>query len=131
MVGTDDVERVLRATPPTSHPIRMPDVIEITSKRLGITTEDLVGSSRSTRVVLARSLAAFLGRQLTTMSFPELASALGRKNHSTVHAATRRIETRLEQESTAEGSVRIGEEEITIRELLDQLTWAIRSKANE
>ena len=131
VVGIDDVERVLRATPPTSHPIRMGDVINITSKRLGVSAEDVLGSTRSTRVVLARSISAYLGRKLTPMSFPELASALGRKNHSTVHAATRRIETRLEQESTAEGSVRIGEEEITIRELLDQLTWAIRSRANE
>jgi chromosomal replication initiator protein len=131
IVGIDDVERVLRATPPTSHPIRMHDVINITSKRLGIPTEDVLGSSRSMRVVLARSISAYLGRKLTTMSFPELAVALGRKNHSTVHAAARRIETRLERETATEGSVRIGEEEITIRELLDQLSWAIRSRANE
>ncbi|MDP6541915.1 MAG: helix-turn-helix domain-containing protein, partial [Phycisphaerales bacterium] len=131
VIGIDDVERVLRATPPTSHPIRVQDIVEITSKRLGLTTEDLLSSSRSTRVVLARSIAAFLGRQLTTMSFPELATALGRKNHSTVHAAARRIEKRLEHESNSEGSVQIGDEEVTVRELLDQLTWAIRSRANQ
>lgn len=131
VIGIDDVERVLRATPPTSHPIRVQDIVEITSKRLGLTTEDLLSSSRSTRVVLARSIAAYLGRQLTTMSFPELATALGRKNHSTVHAAARRIEKRLEHESNSEGSVQIGDEEVTVRELLDQLTWAIRSRANQ
>jgi chromosomal replication initiator protein len=130
-IGIDDVERVLRATPPTSHPIRMQDVVEITSKRLGIPTEDILGHSRSARVVFARSLAAFLGRKLTTMSFPELAIALGRKNHSTVHAAVKRVEKRLDKDSIAEGTVLIGEEKITVRELLDQLTWAIRSKANE
>ena len=130
-IGIDDVERVLRATPPTSHPIRMQDVVEITSKRLGIPTEDILGHSRSARVVFARSLAAFLGRKLTTMSFPELAIALGRKNHSTMHAAVKRVEKRLDKDSIAEGTVLIGEEKITVRELLDQLTWAIRSKANE
>ncbi|HJN71878.1 MAG TPA: DnaA/Hda family protein, partial [Phycisphaerales bacterium] len=131
VVGIDDVERVLRATPPTSHPIRMQDVISISCKRFGVSTNDLLGNSRSTRVVLARSISAYLGRKLTTMSFPELAVALGRKNHSTVHAAVRRIEKRLEHDSTTEGSVRIGEEEITVKELLDQLSWAIRSRANE
>ena len=131
VVGIDDVERVLRATPPTSHPIRMQDVIDISCTRFGVATNDLLGQSRATRVVLARSISAYLGRKLTTMSFPELAVALGRKNHSTVHAAVRRIEKRLEHDSTAEGSVRIGEEEITVKELLDQLSWAIRSRANE
>ena len=131
VVGIDDVERVLRATPPTSHPIRMQDVIDISCKRFGVATDDLLSHSRSTRVVLARSISAYLGRKLTTMSFPELAVALGRKNHSTVHAAVRRIEKRLEHDSTTEGSVRIGEEEITVKELLDQLSWAIRSRANE
>jgi chromosomal replication initiator protein len=131
IVGIDDVERVLRATPPTSHPIRMKDVVAITCKRLGVSVEDFLGNTRSTRVVFARSLAAYLGRSLTPLSFPELASALGRKNHSTVHAASRRIEKRLERTSNTEGTVRVGEEEITLRELLDQLTWAIRSSANE
>lgn len=131
VVGIDDVERVLRATPPTSHPIRMQDIVDVTSKRLGITAETLTGTSRSARVVLARSIAAFLGRSLTMMSFPELAIALGRKNHSTVHAAARRIENRLKQDSNTEGSVRIGDEEITVQELLDQLTWAIRSRSNQ
>jgi len=131
VVGIDDVERVLRATPPTSHPIRMQDVIDISCTRFGVVTEELLGNSRSTRVVLARSVSAYLGRKLTTMSFPELAVALGRKNHSTVHAAVRRIEKRLEHDSKTDGSVRIGEEEIAVKELLDQLSWAIRSRANE
>jgi hypothetical protein len=48
-----------------------------------------------------------------------------------VHAAVKRIEKRLDKDSIAEGTVLIGEEKITVRELLDQLTWAIRSKANE
>ena len=131
VIGIDDVERVLRATPPTSHPIRMQDVIDISCTRFGVAKSDLLGNSRSTRIVLARSISAYLGRKLTTMSFPELAVALGRKNHSTVHAAVRRIEKRLEHDSTTEGSVRIGEEEITVKELLDQLSWAIRTRANE
>ena len=53
VLGIDDVERVLRATPPTSHPIRMGDVINITSKRLGVSTEDVLA-----RVALDRTVQA-------------------------------------------------------------------------
>jgi predicted DNA-binding protein YlxM (UPF0122 family) len=61
------------------------------------------------------------------LSYPELANALGRKNHSTVHAAVKRIGQLLEKQNH---TLRIGEDMIDIQEVIDQLTWAIRSRAN-
>jgi chromosomal replication initiator protein len=126
-IGVDTVERLLRSTPHTTQPIRITDVLEATSARSGFAVLEIRGRSRASNIVLWRSVASYLGRKLTSMSYPELAHALGRKNHSTVHAAVRRIEQLLEKPNH---DVRIGEETIDIQEVVDQLTWAIRSCAN-
>jgi len=127
-IGVDAVERLLRATPPTSLPIKMSDVLELTAKRAGLSTNELKGSSRASSIVFWRSVASYLGRSLTTKSYPELALALGRKNHSTVHAAVKRITQILEQPTTF---AKVGTETIDVKELIDQLMWSIRGRANE
>ena len=127
VVGVDTVERILRSTPHTIRQIRITDVIEATSARSGFTALELRGRSRASNIVLWRSIASYLGRKLTSLSYPELAIALGRKNHSTVHAAVRRVEELLEKPNH---NVRIGKELMNIQEVVDQLTWTIRSRSN-
>jgi chromosomal replication initiator protein len=127
-IGVDAVAKLLQSTPPTSLPIRIVDVVEVTAKRAGLTVADLRGPSRASNVVFWRSIASYLGRKLTSHSYPELAYAVGRKNHSTVHAAVKRITQLLDQPTT---TVRIKDESIDLREIIDQLTWAVRTKANE
>jgi chromosomal replication initiator protein len=63
----------------------------------GIEREDLVGGGRHRRVVTARGLAAHLAREMTTLSFPEIATALGRSSHSTIHAAAARYRNMIER----------------------------------
>lgn len=128
MIGVHEVERLLRVTPPTSHPIRMADVIEATSTRAGLSIQELKGPSRTSSVVFWRSIATYIGRKLTMHSYPELAAAMGRKNHSTVHAAVKRVTRLLEQESS---SININGECVDMKEVIAQLTWAVRSMANE
>ncbi len=127
-IGIDGVERLLRKTPPTMLPIRMAHIIEVTAKRAALSPQDLKGSSRAARIVFWRSIATYLGRTLTTSSYPELAKALGRKNHSTAHATVKRITAILDSASPIR---KINSEDIDVRETIDQLTWAVRSKANE
>ena len=127
-IGVDTVERLLRATPHTTQPIRIADVIEATSARSGFAVLELRGRSRASNVVLWRSVASYLGRKMTSLSYPELALALGRKNHSTVHAAVRRIDLLLEKPNH---DIRLGEEVIDLQEVVDQLVWTIRSRAND
>jgi chromosomal replication initiation ATPase DnaA len=43
------------------------------------------------RVVLARGIIATLAREMTTASYPEIAMAMGRRTHSSVHASVKRI----------------------------------------
>jgi chromosomal replication initiator protein len=126
-IGSEIVERVLRSTPVNTLPIRIADVVEATCARAGISVQDLRGSSRSSTIVFWRSVASYLGRRLTSLSYPELAAAIGIKNHSTVHAAVKRITEHLEVENTP---ISIGNEKINLKEVIDQLSWAIRTHSN-
>lgn len=93
------VERALgRVT--TSHvgrPVRVAEILQAVCTTTGIEREDLVGIGRHRRVVTARGLAAHLAREMTTLSFPEIATALGRSSHSTIHAAAARYRNMIDR----------------------------------
>ncbi len=117
----------------TRTPVRLGEIIGSVCERLGIEPDELLGRGRHRRVVLARSLVVHLARELTTLSFPEIARGLGRENHSTVHTAARRIERDLEQADAPEGGepargtplpLQSGDN-VTLRELVEQLKYDI------
>lgn len=76
-------------------PARVEFIIAQTCRYLSVDPGDLSGRTRHKRVVLARALITHLARQYTTMSFPEIARALGRPNHSTVITAYQRLAGQL------------------------------------
>ncbi len=76
-------------------PIAIETVISEVCGALSVDLSELMGKGRHKRVVLARSLVAYLGRKLTTLSFPELARSMGRPNHSTVITAQRRLQSNV------------------------------------
>ena len=81
------------------------------------------------RAVLARSLGSFLCRELTTLSYPEIARALSRPNHSTVITADKRVRQQLN--STADLSSEAGPAfaGVSLRELSTRLSRTIVSRA--
>lgn len=72
--------------------VRIDTILREVCQLLRVETEDLFGRGRHRRVVLARGVSVRLARELTTLSYPEIARALHRPNHSTVITADRRIE---------------------------------------
>jgi len=82
-------------------PIRLDALVTEICAYLNVELDDLKGSGRHKRVVLARSMAAFLGRAMTSASFPELARAMNRKSHSAVIAARDRFHEQLERDAPA------------------------------
>ncbi|MDG1137386.1 MAG: DnaA/Hda family protein [Phycisphaerales bacterium] len=127
-IGAQVVDRVLRATPVNTLPIKFSYILEEASKRGGLTVQDLRGKSRTSTIVFWRTMAYYLGRKMTTLSYPELAFALGRGSHSPVHAAVKNMEIFLDQEDTTR---KLGGETVNVQELVDQLTWSIRLRANK
>jgi len=115
-----------------SGPIRMTDIVQRVVARLGVERDDVLGSGRHRRVVLARSLAVYLARQLTTQSYPEIARALGRDTHSTAHTAARRIEQMLadgERVETGDPSLAGPDGATPLKELVAQLRHDITRSA--
>ncbi len=77
-------------------PVRVETVLEVVAEEIGVSTEQILGRGRHRLIVLARSLTIYLTRQLTSMSYPEIAAALGRNNHSTVITAAQRMQQQLD-----------------------------------
>jgi len=101
-VGVLAVERALgeeRADALRTSPRRPPrgdEVVAAACRVLGVSPSEFMGRGRHKRVVLARSIAATLCRRFTTLSYPEIARAMGRPNHSTVITACQRLARQLE-----------------------------------
>lgn len=76
-------------------PVGIDRIIDTVCRELGVTRDDLGDKGRSKKVVLARELVVHLGKRHTGRSYPELAMALGRPNHSTVITAHQRFQERL------------------------------------
>ena len=124
-IGSIAVQRALgdESTSSGGRPIRVNRILEVVCESVGVEHDELLSSGRHRRVVLARGLAAYLAREMTNACFPEIASALGRTTHSTVHTADRRIRRQLELDE----SVTIGEgESIRLRDLVDEVRNTLR-----
>jgi chromosomal replication initiator protein len=77
--------------------LRVSDVIDAVNMRLGVSMDELAGSGRHQRVVLARAAITLLARELTNASYPEIARAVGRPNHSTVITAHQRLTKQMRE----------------------------------
>ena len=125
-IGPGTVERLLgaeQAIVGASAPIRLGSIVEAVCEKLRVPREDLLGSGRHARTVVARGLVAHLARELTTHSYPEIARALGRDTHSAVHTAGKR----LGQMVTDDARVASGGE--SVREIVDQLRHVLARQA--
>ncbi|MEQ9453948.1 MAG: DnaA/Hda family protein [Phycisphaeraceae bacterium] len=104
-------------------PVRFDEIVAEVEKVSGITRAQIVSSSRKPAVVIARSVCIALVREMTTLSYPEIASAMGKENHSTVVTACKRVPRLLREgkpsryPSTAE--------EITPRQFMDRVRGAL------
>ncbi len=77
-------------------PVRIEAIIEYVCLVMRVERGDLMGRGRHKRVVLARALISHIARALTTHSFPEIAKALGRPNHSTIITACQRLARQIQ-----------------------------------
>ncbi|HEV3001146.1 MAG TPA: chromosomal replication initiator protein DnaA [Solirubrobacteraceae bacterium] len=64
-------------------------------EHFGLTREELLSTSRATRVAWPRQLAMFLAREHTQASLPSIGAAFGGRNHTTVLHAVKRTEQRM------------------------------------
>lgn len=109
-------------------PVPVSTVVECVCLRTGVGKAELAGPSRHRRITIARSLVAHLARSLTTASYPEIARAMGRRNHSSIHAAAQRLATMLDHEPLVELQAPGGDvQQVNLQGLLDQLRSDIKA----
>ena len=134
-IGAALVQRALGGSDPadgtgsarSARPVRIDDIIRSTCAAVTVDPRDLSGKTRHVRVVLARALITHLARSMTTLSFPEIAKALGRPNHSTVITAHQRIQKQLAADEPVD--LPDAPETKTIGAVLRQLTIAVHNAA--
>jgi len=116
-IGMVLVDRMLRDEDSSPRaPVRFARIVEVVAERLGVERGEILGHSKLKRTSEARGVVVHLARRLTTLSYPEIARAFGRRNHSSLHGAETRIRESLD---------RPGDESLERRELIDRLAHEI------
>jgi chromosomal replication initiator protein len=91
--------------PDTKNKLLTPEIIQKkVSEYFGIRQVDIVSEKRDQRFSFPRQIAMYLTRELTTLSTPDTAKAFGKKDHSTVLHACRKI-TSLTDDPTTKSSL--------------------------
>jgi len=67
-------------------------ILEATTKMFDLSREELLSASRTRPLVIARQIAMYVCRELTDLSFPQIAKAFGKSDHTTVIHAVQKIE---------------------------------------
>jgi chromosomal replication initiator protein len=102
-------------------PVRPENVLQAVCVYFGLEHKDLMSGRRQRTISLARSVAMFLVRKTAKLSFPEIGSRMGKRNHSTVISACRRIERAVLKNEPLTWTSSVGEREEEASELLQRL----------
>ena len=115
----------------TAGPAAMDTLQQVVAAYFGLSPMDLQSARRNKVVSLARSLAMYLARKHTRMSFPELGRAFGRRSHASVISACKKLEKSLEEKELLEWTTAGGcSERQKAAEVLAKLSEQI-SKASQ
>lgn len=120
-------------------PVQIGTITAEVCRTLAVEPAELAGKTRHKRVVLARAVVTWLARRLTTLSFPEIARAIGRPNHSTVITAHNRLikqlavardpATREQARVALEAEIGPGFAGLTLTELVERLNSEVERAA--
>ena len=110
-------------------PVRPDNILQSVCEYFGLEHKDLMSGRRQRTISLARSVAMFLVRKTAKLSFPEIGMRMGKRNHSTVISACRRIERAVTRNEPLVWTSSVGEHQEEACELLQRLEEHSRSRA--
>jgi chromosomal replication initiator protein len=102
-------------------PVRPDNILQSVCDYFGLDHKDLMSGRRQRTISLARSVAMYLVRKTAKLSFPEIGMRMGKRNHSTVISACRRIERAVQGNEPLIWTSHVGEREEEACELLQRL----------
>ena len=102
-------------------PVRPEHVMQAVCDYFGLEHKDLMSGRRQRTISLARSVAMYLVRKNAKLSFPEIGNRMGKRNHSTVISACRRIEAAVGTNEPLAWTSSVGERTEEAAELVQRL----------
>jgi chromosomal replication initiator protein len=102
-------------------PVKPENILQSVCTYFGLEHKDLMSGRRQRTISLARSVAMYLVRKTAKLSFPEIGMRMGKRNHSTVISACRRIERAVLKNEALVWTSTVGEREEEAAELLQRL----------
>ena len=110
-------------------PVKPENILQSVCDYFGLEHKDLMSGRRQRTISLARSVAMFLVRKTAKLSFPEIGSRMGKRNHSTVISACRRIERAVLKNEPLVWTSSVGERTEEASELIQRLEEHSRTMA--
>lgn len=108
-------------------PARPDAILHAVCAYFGLAPRDLMSGRRQRTISLARSLAMYLIRHSARLSFPEIGLRMGRRNHSTVISACRRIERAVAKNDRLQWLSAVGNRSEEATELVQRLEEQARA----
>lgn len=102
-------------------PVKPENILQSVCDYFGLEHKDLMSGRRQRTISLARSVAMFLVRKTAKLSFPEIGMRMGKRNHSTVISACRRIERAVQGNESLIWTSAVGERQEEAPELIQRL----------
>lgn len=98
-------EEILDTLVPQRRPREAASVVQIVARHFHLTTEDLLGRSRTKEIANARQLAMYLLREENGLSLINIGELLGGRDHSTVRHGVEKIAQDIERDEGARREV--------------------------
>lgn len=94
-------------TSKTSENISLDIIQKVIAENYNISVLDLKSKKRDKKYVIPRQIAIYITRQLTELSFSEIGSEFGGKDHSTIMHANEKIEELIKLDSSFESKIQL------------------------
>lgn len=114
-------DHILRSDPV----VHTSDITSAVAEYFEVRPADIYSARKERTVSLARSMAMYLTRRFTQMSFPEIGRSMGNKNHATVILACRKIEEALDSNAELKWRCPAGCRLVLARDAVSELTEKI------
>ena len=79
-------------------PVTIELILSLAVEMFAVTNEQIIGPSRRRPLVHARQVAMYAARTMTELSYPEIGRAFGKRDHTTVMYAFRKIENQMKDD---------------------------------
>jgi chromosomal replication initiator protein len=110
--------------------VRFETILDVICAKFAVTRPQLMNGDRHRQLVVARSLAVYLARELTTLSYPEISAALGKASHSAALTADKRLRGQLALNPAPKvilpATATAVAEELALPDLAERLKYAIQ-----